>query len=75
VVTQVVKEETVNPEDIILLNNTAKELRKSQVHLKMEVQRYFDVLRGQIAKVTASKVIKSVYASAPGFQLQQFYMC
>ena len=49
--TQVVKEETVNPEDIVLLNNTAKELRKSQVHLKMEVQRYFDVLRGQITKV------------------------
>ena len=41
----------MDPEDIVLLNNTAKELRKSQVHLKMEVQRYFDVLRGQITKV------------------------
>nr|XP_022302064.1 kinesin-like protein klp-3 isoform X1 [Crassostrea virginica]XP_022302065.1 kinesin-like protein klp-3 isoform X1 [Crassostrea virginica] len=60
VVTQVVKEETVDPEDIVLLNNTAKELRKSQVHLKMEVQRYFDVLRGQITKsIDGMKNIKS----------------
>lgn len=54
-VTQVVKEETVDPEDILLLNNTAKELRKSQVHLKMDVQRYFDVLRGQMSKVMKAK--------------------
>lgn len=62
-VTQVVKEETVDPEDILLLNNTAKELRKSQVHLKMEVQRYFDVLRGQISKV---RILIQSYLTRPG---------
>lgn len=61
-VTQVVKEETVDPEDILLLNNTAKELRKSQVHLKMEVQRYFDVLRGQISKV---RILIQSYLTRP----------
>ncbi|XP_048738988.1 kinesin-like protein klp-3 isoform X2 [Ostrea edulis] len=66
VVTEVVKEETVNPEDIVLLNNTAKELRKSQVHLKMEVQRYFDVLRGQIAK--AKDGVKNIKSSSSGSQ-------
>ncbi|XP_061187392.1 kinesin-like protein klp-3 [Saccostrea echinata] len=64
VVTQVVKEETVNPEDIVLLNNTAKELRKAQVHLKMEVQRYFDVLRGQIAK--AKDGVKNIKSTSSG---------
>ncbi|XP_052678173.1 kinesin-like protein klp-3 isoform X2 [Crassostrea angulata] len=66
VVTQVVKEETVDPEDILLLNNTAKELRKSQVHLKMDVQRYFDVLRGQISK--AIDGMKNVKSSSSGSQ-------
>ena len=45
------KEETVNPDDVIHLNKTVIELRKAHVHLKMEVQRYFDFLKSNIGEV------------------------
>ncbi|VDI78059.1 kinesin family member C2/C3, partial [Mytilus galloprovincialis] len=50
VVTKVVKEETVNPDDVKQLNTSVIQLRKAHVHLKMEVQRYFDGLKGSIGE-------------------------
>ena len=48
------KEETVNPDDVILLNKTVIELRKAHVHLKMEVKRYFDGLKISMGQVCIS---------------------
>ena len=50
--TQVVKEPTINPEDLDMLNNSARELRKCQAQLKIECQRQFDSIRDMMAKVS-----------------------
>ncbi|XP_033745446.1 kinesin-like protein KIN-14E isoform X2 [Pecten maximus] len=64
VVTTVVKEETVNPDDIEELNDTAKTVRKAHVQLKMEVQRNFESLGGMMAQ--ALKHVKMLKNSGQG---------
>jgi hypothetical protein len=46
-----VSKQNVKPEDIEDLNEFAKDLRKTQVHLKLEVQRYFASLKDQMKQV------------------------
>ncbi|KAK3103694.1 hypothetical protein FSP39_021089 [Pinctada imbricata] len=60
VVTQVVKEPTINPDDLDMLSNSAKELRKCQAQLKMQCQRNFDSIKDMMAKaVNGMRQIKS----------------
>ncbi|XP_021351987.1 kinesin-like protein KIN-14E isoform X4 [Mizuhopecten yessoensis] len=64
VVTTVVKEETVNPEDIEDLNDTAKTVRKAHAQLKMEVNRNFQSLGEMMAQ--ALKHVKMLKSSGQG---------
>ncbi|XP_069140812.1 kinesin-like protein KIFC3 isoform X4 [Argopecten irradians] len=64
VVTTVVKEDTVNPDDIEELNDTAKTVRKAHAQLKMEVQRNFESLGGMMAQ--ALKHVKMLKSSGQG---------
>ncbi|KAJ8302055.1 hypothetical protein KUTeg_021042 [Tegillarca granosa] len=64
VVTQVVKEQTVNPEDIEILNENAKELRTAQVHLRHEMQRYLAQYKDMLGKAVDG--MKKLKASGAG---------
>lgn len=68
VVTQVVKEQTVNPEDIDILNENAKELRTAQVHLRHEMQRYLAQYKDMLGKVSICHRVLIIYSSTHLYQ-------
>ena len=49
---QVQAGEVVNPEDILDLNATAKEIRKSHTRLKLDVEKYMGELKSVMVKMS-----------------------